>query len=191
MKNLKIKHAVLFIPLLISISNAHADDWTGNVSGYLGAKSLDSDDWKDLDSQFSIGVIADFKQKNWPVSIATDFIGSADVHETGNQEDTGYTLETHLGIRKVFAINNTSIKPYVGGGLAIVAAGIEKEVSKTTTKDDDNTFGTWAGAGAYMELTPDFTIGFDIRYSKAEATIFDIEREVGGLHTGITAGYHW
>ena len=48
-----------------------------------------------------------------------------------------------------------------------------------------------AGADTYYAVTPSFNIGLDVRYSKAEVTLFDKEREAGGLNAGITAGYHW
>ena len=58
--------------------NANANEWTGNVNFFLGQKTLDEDDWAPLDKQGEFGVLVDFKQQNWPVSIAIDFLGSAD-----------------------------------------------------------------------------------------------------------------
>ena len=40
--------------------DTQADGWTGNVSGYVGHKSVDDKDWPNLDSQGSVGVISDF-----------------------------------------------------------------------------------------------------------------------------------
>jgi hypothetical protein len=34
-------------------------------------------------------------------------------------------------------------------------------------------------------------IGLDLRYSEAEVTLFDEDREAGGFRTGVTVGYHW
>jgi opacity protein-like surface antigen len=171
--------------------DTQADDWTGNVSGYLGHKTVDSDDWPDLDSQGSLGVIADFGKRSWPVSIAADLIFAGTVHESGANEDTGGTVEMHLGARKIFALQNSSFRPYVGGGVALITAILENENAGVTVDDDDNTVGAWVGVGTYYAVTPSFNLGLDVRYSKAEVTLFDKEREAGGLNAGITAGYHW
>jgi opacity protein-like surface antigen len=196
-----ITSAALSTLLVMSIPTAHADGklaeallvdgWTGNVSGYLGHKSVDDDDWPDLDSQRSAGVISDFRKQSWPVSIAADLIFSGDDHKSGADEDTGGTMEMHLGARKVFTLENSSFSPYVGGGLAIVSASLENENAGVTVDDDETVVGAWIGVGTYYAVTPHFNLGLDIRYSKAEVTLFDKAREAGGLNVGITAGYHW
>ena len=200
MKNLttvsNITSTVLSTLLFMAAPAAYADDsqtngWTGNVSAYLGHKSVDNDDWPNLDSQASVGVISDFRKQSWPVSIAADLIFSATVHESGVIEDTGGTVETHLGARKIFTLENSSFRPYVGGGVALVNAILENENAGVTVDDDDRAVGAWFGAGTYYAVTPSFNIGLDVRYSKAEVTLFDKEREAGGLNAGITAGYHW
>ena len=182
--------------LFMAMPDAHADDtqtdsWTGNVSGYAGHKSVDDEDLPNLDSQTSVGVISDFRKQSWPVSIAADLIFSADVHENGAEEDTGGTVEAHLGARKIFKLQNSSFRPYVGGGVALVTALLENENAGVTIDDDDRAVGAWVGAGTYYAVTPSFNIGLDVRYSKAEVTLFDKKREAGGLYAGITAGYHW
>jgi len=200
MKNLAtvatITSTALSTLLFMAMPAAHADDtqtdgWTGNVSAYLGHKSVDDTDWPNLDSQTSVGVISDFRKQSWPVSIAADLIFAGTVHESGANEDTGGTSEIHLGARKVFTLENSSFRPYVGGGVAFVNAILENVNAGVTVDDDDRAVGAWLGAGTYYAVTPSFNIGLDVRYSKAEVTLFDKEREAGGLNAGITAGYHW
>ncbi|MFW2438048.1 MAG: outer membrane protein [Arenicellales bacterium] len=200
MKNLKtvstITSTALSTLLFMAMPAAHADDtqaggWTGNISGYVGHKSVDDDDWPNLNSQRSAGVISDFRKQSWPVSIAADLISAAEVHEDGANEDTGGTMELHLGARKIFTLENTSFRPYVGGGLAIISASLENENAGVTVDDEDTAFGAWIGAGTYYAVTPSFNLGMDVRYTKAEVTLFDQDREAGGLNVGITAGYHW
>ena len=200
MKNLKtvstITSTALSTLLFMVMPAAHADDtqadgWTGNVSGYVGHKSVDDDDWSNLDSQRSAGVISDFRKQSWPVSIAADLIFASADDGSGANEVTGGTAEMHLGARKIFTLENTSFRPYVGGGIAIISASLENENAGATVDDEDTVFGTWIGAGTYYAVTPSFNLGLDVRYSKAEVTLFDIDREAGGLYAGITAGYHW
>lgn len=180
---------VTFMPVV------HADDaptgsWTGNVSGLVGVKSLD-DDWQDLDSQIAIGVIADVRQHDWPVSIAADLLATADVHESGSNKDTAVLTEVHLGARKVFEPDNSSFRPYIGAGVAFVRATLENENAGVKTEVDDNDTGVWAGVGTYYDITSDFHIGLDVRYSDAEVTLRSQNRDTGGIITGLSAGYHW
>lgn len=198
MKTSKILSATLSSVLLISLSAVQADDiqesnaFTGNVSGFIGQKSLDDKDWGNLDQQGALGVISDFKKASWPVSIAVDLIVSGDVEEVGVLEDLGGSLETHLGIRKVFEITNSSFQPYVGGGASLITASIEHRVNGSkVSKSDDSATGYWVGAGMYYAMSDHFNLGVDVRYSEADLTIFDVDRKAGGVYSGITAGYHW
>ena len=188
--------SVLSVILIAAMPVAQAEDaptgnWTGNVSGFLGYKSVDDNDWQDLDSQIAIGVITDVRQHSWPVSIAADFMLSGDVNESGTNKDTAAIGEIHLGVRKVFTLNNSPFSPYIGGGVAFVSANLEHENAGVSTEEDDQATGTWVGAGTYYAITPEFNIGLDVRYSKADVTIFNQEREAGGVSTGISLGYHW
>jgi opacity protein-like surface antigen len=205
MKNLNtvsaLTSAALSTLLIMAMPAAHADDlqaveittdgWTGNVSGYVGRKSVDDDDWPNLDPQWSVGVVSDFRKQTWPVSIAVDLIFAGDDHKIGANEVTGGTMEMHLGARKIFILENSSFSPYVGGGLAIIYATLENEKAGVTIDDDDTKLGAWIGVGTYYAVTPSLNLGLDVRYSKAEVTLFDKEREAGGLNVGITVGYHW
>ena len=200
MKNLTtastITSTALSTLLFMAMPAAYADDtqadgWMGNVSGYLGQKTVDDKDWPELDSQASVGVISDFGKQSWPVSIAADLIFAGTVHESGVNKDTGGTMEIHLGARKIFTLQNSSFRPYVGGGATLVSAMLENENAGVAVEEDDTAVGAWVGAGTYFAVTPSFNIGVDVRYSKAEVTLFDKEREAGGLNAGITAGYHW
>lgn len=184
--------------LLLSLSAVQADgtqqgdQFSGNVSGYLGQKSLDDKGWSELDEQGSLGVISDFKKGSWPVSIAIDLIVSGNIEEAGSLEELGGTLETHFGVRKIFKLSNSSIQPYIGGGLAIIGASIKnKNNGSITSESDDTSTGAYAGAGMYYSMSEHLNLGFDVRYSQADVTIFDVERKAGGLHSGITIGYHW
>jgi len=198
MKTRTINAAIASALFLTSLSMAHAgnatvsDDFTGNISGYLGQKLLDDKDWGELDSQGSLGMIFDFKKQSWPVSIALDVIisGNEDT-ENGIKTEAG-TMEVDLGVRKIFELSNSSIQPYIGGGIAIIGAGSRNRTGDVTLSDEDDTgTGAWIGGGMYYAATKSLNIGLDLRYSEAEVTLFDEDREAGGFHTGVTVGYHW
>ena len=191
MKNSILIRTATSTLLLLSLSVAHADEWTGNVSGFLGHKSVDDKDWSGLDSQGAIGVISDFRKQSWPVSIAIDAFISGTEDKSDGQKKLAGTFETHLGVRKIFTMENSTFRPYVGGGVALVGASVENKSNGVTVDDDDTVYGYWAGVGTYIKITPSFNIGVDVRYSKAEVTLFDTDRDTDGLQAGITAGYHW
>jgi len=56
---------------------------------------------------------------------------------------------------------------------------------------DDRGTGGWVGAGLYYEINPRFVLGLDARYSHGEVTLFEKERNAGGIHTGVTVGYQF
>jgi opacity protein-like surface antigen len=199
MKTRTMNNAILATLLLTSISFAQAgddlgnDDFTGNISGFLGEKSLDDKNWGELDSQGSLGMILDFKKQSWPVSIAVDVILAGNEDRDGGVKTEGGTLEAHIGVRKIFEISGSSFQPYIGGGVALVAADVRnrKDGNSASLQDDDTVFGTWVGGGLYYAATNQLNIGLDLRYSKAEVSLFDEDREAGGFYAGITTGYHW
>ena len=198
MKIRTISAAVASALLLTTLSMAHADDatgsdnFTGNISGNIGQKSLDDKDWGELDGQGSLGMILDFKKKSWPVSIAVDVIISGTEEKDGDIETNGGTFETDIGVRKIFELSNSSIKPYIGGGIAIIGAGTQTiDDGKTISDEDDTGTGAWLGGGMYYAASESLIIGFDLRYSEAEVTLSDEDREAGGFRTGFTVGYHW
>ena len=153
---------------------------------------MNDKDWPQHDEQGSIGVLFDIKKESWPVSIAFDVFASGDEDKHRSVKYQAHTVETHLGIRKIFKRSGSSIKPYLGGGVAFVWAEEKNNDSGTTrSQDDSSNNGAWVGGGMYVEMAPDFSLGLDIRYSGAEVSLFDADREAGGLSTGISAVYNW
>jgi len=185
-----MKKNILVVILMLLVINAHANEYTGNVNFFLGQKSLESDDWAPIDDQGEFGVLVDFKQNDWPVSIAIDLLVSADTTTEFGVEFTAITSELNGGVRKIWDISGSSVRPYIGGGLALISADLEAS-DFTTVSDDDNSIGIWLNAGIYWTLGQSFNLGFDLRYSQAEVTVFDVDVEAGGTHAGLILGYHW
>ena len=198
------KAKILFIAvslLLIPISGAcEPNGWTGNVSVFLGYKNLNEDDWKPVDDQAEIGFLLDFRPKNWPVNIAIDYLDSSryklqDIPSPITSVD-GSTREINIGIRKIFEISPT-VHPYIGGGVAYIHGEFEiNQFSVSTSSDDDAGTGIWVDAGVYWFIDRFWNLGWwhlgvDLRYSKAEITLFGTDVEAGGFHAGLLAGFHW
>lgn len=181
---------ILGVMLMLFVVNAHAGGYTGNVNFFLGQKSLDSDDWSPLDEQGEFGVLVDFRQSHWPVSVAIDILVSADEATELGIRFEGITSEINGGIRKIWEVSGSSFRPYIGGGLAIISAELEG-TSFTTVSDDDSSLGIWLNGGVYWTLGRSFNLGLDLRYSRAEVNIFGVDVEAGGAHAGLILGYHW
>jgi hypothetical protein len=98
----------------------------------------------------------------------------------------GETTEIDIGIRKIYE-NSPTMRPYIGGGLAFING--EFGIAGLISEDDDGV-GIWIDAGLYWTLAKHFNIGFDIRYSWAEITLFGVDANAGGLHAGLIFGYH-
>ena len=68
-----MKRSLLLASILIINSSAvFAAPITGNIGVFLGGKSMSDSQWTDEGNQGVLGVVTDFKQEHWPVSIAID-----------------------------------------------------------------------------------------------------------------------
>jgi opacity protein-like surface antigen len=186
-----LKNFAIAMLLLLTTSMTHADELSGHISGYIGLKTMDSSDWPDLDTHFSMGVVFDIKKDSWPISIVLDLVDTGDKHNHDGMEDLGHTTEYQLGIRKIFMNQHSKIQPYIGGGISFMYAELEFEENNITTTQDDRDAGGWFGAGMYYEINPKFVLGLDVRYSHGEVILFDKERDAGGIHTGVTGGFQF
>jgi opacity protein-like surface antigen len=195
-----MKKYIVAVILMFFTINAYASEWTGNVNGFIGQKTLEEDDWAPLDKQAEFGVLVDFKQQDWPVSIAIDVLGSVDKVTVVGVDVGGspvfdadleaYTFELDIGARKIWEVSGSSIRPYIGGGLALVHGEIHA-TDVISVVEDDNGTGFWLGGGVYWTLSQHFNLGLDLRYSKADITLFDVDVDAGGTHAGIILGYQW
>ena len=183
-----LKNFALTMLLLLTVSMTHADELSGHISGFIGGKLLNNSDWPDLDKHFAMGVIFDIKKYSWPISIALDILDTGGKHDHEGMTDLGHSTEYHLGVRKYIINQDSKIQPYIGGGVSFMYAEQEYEVNNMTVTQDDRGVGSWFGAGMYYEINPRFVLGLDVRYSQGEVTLFNKERDAGGVYAGITGG---
>ncbi len=185
-----MKKSIIVTILMLCVLNAHANGSSGNVNFFLGTKTLDSDDWGPFDEQAAFGVLVDFKQKNWPISMAIDILGSLDRETVAGIETEGRTSEFDIGIRKIWEVSGSSIRPFIGGGLAFINADLKTSTPVTVSVSDSGT-GIWLNGGVYWTLGQHFNLGLQARYSKAEVSFSGFDVEAGGIHAGLMLGYHW
>ena len=186
-----LKTAAIAMLLILTTAVANADELSGHISGYFGGKKMDSGDWPDIDNHFSMGVMFDIKKDSWPISIALDITDTGGKYKHDGLEDLGHTTEWYLGVRKIFYDQHSKIQPYIGGGVSFMYAEQELETTTTTTTQDDRGVGGWVGTGTYYEISPSFILGLDVRYSYGEVTLFNEERDAGGIHVGVIVGYQF
>ena len=189
--------AVLPALALAAGSSAHADNWTGHTSLMLGSKSIPEDDWAKNDEHGAIGIITDFRQKSWPVSIAVDLFGTGSERKSNGDTFDTYTAEMHLGARKVFEIGD-GFQPYVGGGVALINVLQESEIDDAKREDEDDIATGWVGIGTYYSLTDSLTLGADLRYVCGSVTLEDTaanesdrDIDLAGTMGGLSIGYQW
>ena len=136
-----------------------------------------------------MGFISDIKEDSWPISLALDLMDTGGKHDHDGMEDLGHTTEVHLGVRKIFITQHPKIQLYIGGGVAFIYAEQEYEIAAgNKMKQDDRCVSGWLGVGTYYAIHPRFVLRLDVRYSHGEVTLFDQERDAGGIHTYVTGG---
>ena len=192
---LKNNPSIPFLPiamlLLLSTSTTNADEMSGHISGFAGLKIMDGSDWPELNTHFALGVLFDIKKDSWPISIALDIFDTGDEYKHDGIKNLGHTTEYQLGIRKIFMDQNSKFQPYIGGGVSFMSAELEYQDSNNIMTQDDRAVGVWLGTGMYYEINPSFVLGLDVRYSYGNVTLFNKERDAGGLYTGLTAGFQF
>ena len=195
-----MKKLMFLIVLIVFAFNANAEagDFSGNAYFFVGQKTLDKKDWEPIDEHPEIGAFMDFKKNDWPVSLAVDVLMSRDVDNLLTQsfvnvEITGTTKEFDIGVRKIWG-KQSILHPYIGGGIALIKAELEydyKNFGDGSVSFEDSGTGFWVDAGVHLYVNKSISLGAQIKYSQAEATILDTTGKIGGTHAGITAGLHW
>lgn len=189
---------MLLLSVTLNGSAAAADGWNGNVNLLLGAKSLDNTEWFAYEHH-ETGILIDFAQDGWPVNIAIDLLRShgdfsglvyIPYDAIYPYEEDVVTREMNLGVRRYFDVNHT-LRPYLGGGLALVKLEAEGSTTPGSVVHDEGTgSGIWLNGGFLWNLDA-FNLGFDIRATIAEVDMDYGYFQGGGGHAGLLFGYHW
>jgi hypothetical protein len=186
-----VKKNILAMILMTYVLNAHSHGYTGNFSLFVGQKSLDSEDWAPIDDQATLGLLADFKHNSWPVSLAIDYLGSYDeAMELGLQYEA-ITTELGVGVRKYWETPGSSLRPYIGAGLAYIYAEARGSGFGAVPDGSDHSPGFLLNGGIFWTLGDCINVGLGLRYSNAEVTIFDVKVDAGGTSAGLIFGCHW
>ena len=174
--------------------------WTGNVNLFLGAKFLDDEEWEPVDTQAEGGLLIDFRHRVLPFNLAIDFLYSRDEDDVDVEmlglgkvraEVVGQTWEVDLGLRKIWEQPRV-LRPFLGGGVALVHAEIEASARGESVSDRDTVLGVWLDTGLYLTLSRRWNVGIEGRWSWAKADLLEVDDgDIGGWHLGALAGVHW
>jgi len=171
------------------------DDWTGNLNFSVGGKVLDKGDWEPVDEQAELGINVDFRSRSWPISIAVGLRASTDeeddvVVQGVILDSEGSTKELRVGLCKIWE-PTTSMRPFLGGGLAAISAEIERSALGLTERDHDAGTGLWLNGGIYWTFGAGVNLGFEVGYSQARISLFGEKSDAGGTHAGLLMGFTW
>ncbi len=196
MKHITATYSLLTLALMgatNSYAGPAADSWTGNWGVYLGNKSLDHQEWQNHEKHSSVALLTDFKKSEWPVSVAVDLFGTGDEDSTASGQSDAYSAEAHIGFRKILAFDEPSchLRPYVGGGLALVFSELTQPSGSASSTDEDTGKGYWLGTGAYYDVSDSFSVGLDLRYSSADIRLHGVDHDAGGTNMSVGAVYRW
>ena len=193
MTRISLVAAAVLAATVAGMPPAGAQTWRGDANLLLGMKGLRGEDWGPVDRQGELGVQTDFQRTDWPVALAVDLLASgtdASIDSRGFTEERGHTSELDLGVRKIWRADET-LRPYVGGGLALASGDLEFRGPNGTISDQDSAAGVWLGGGVYWTLSRAFNLGFDAKATHARVRLFGADKSVGGLHLALLLGYHW
>lgn len=177
---------------IVTLSSIPAHSTSGNLNLFIGQKSLDdSDYWNPVDDHTEYGIIFDMIEKGWPISLELGLLMSSDKSSDHIGTWEANTSEFSVGIKKIWAIRNFPLKPFVSGGLAYISAEDEYEEYGYSIQEDDSAMGFYLSAGAYATLSQHLNLGLLFRISKADVDLFDDGVGAGGEHIGLFIGYHF
>jgi hypothetical protein len=191
MKRLIFVSGLLLLITFFSSQSFAANEWNVNTNFVIGAKALDKTDWEPVESQVELGLSIDFAPKSWPFNIEIGFLASAAEEEDFYYMDVeGSTTELRAGIKKIWE-PTTTMRPYVGGGLAIINAELKLSDSYNEISVDDQGVGGYVSGGIFWTIARHLNLGFELGYSKATVTLAGYDGEAGGGHALFFVGYHW
>jgi hypothetical protein len=174
-------------------SEAWGESWKGDANLLFAGKTLDSGDWTPTNHQGEIGVVTNWRRSDWPVALAADLLAAGrdeTISQGGFTDQKASTSELDLGVRKIWR-EETPIRPYIGGGFGIMSGEIKRTGPAGTVSDHDGGLGIWFDGGVVWTLRKALNLGVDVRISNAHIRLLGQDRNAGGAHLGLTAGYHW
>lgn len=165
---------------------------TANI--YLGQRSLDEDDYSPVEDQLSLGFEYTSVDPDSTFGWEFGFFLSGDsetVSISGTPvELTGSTVELSGGVVKVFGELDSSVQPYIGGGLAWIAGEVEASALGSSSSVDDSTIAPYVHGGVTFTVNDQVTLGLDLRQMFAADVEYDgFESDLDYTMLSVVLGY--
>lgn len=182
-----------FLIMLAMLSLASPALANVNFNLLLGSKALESSDWAPVEDQGLLGLHFDGTPAGWPVAFSVDLIGTGKegyvYYGSGRAKLTGTTSEYDLGVRRyVGDVNNLSA--FFGGGVGLIGAKAEvKDPFLGNQSEEDSALGLWLNGGVMARVLGNVNVGAELRWSRAEVTLFDTTTDAGGVAFAFFVGY--
>jgi hypothetical protein len=155
------------------------------VSVYLAAREFD-DDFEPLEDQGTFGVGYRQEPPKWPVGWEAGFFVSAAEEDVGGFDVDAVTAEFYGGVLKSFG--EGVVRPYVGAGLSLLFVAVDGD--GPFEEDDDATVGAYAHGGVDFQISPLFSLGFDVRgLFGPEVEIYGEDRDANYWQYALVAGF--
>ncbi|MBI3449911.1 MAG: hypothetical protein HY049_13475 [Acidobacteria bacterium] len=145
----------------------------GNANFVVGRRSMTNRDyWGDFDRQTLAGVTVDFGRATWPIHL-----------ETGHQESmrrdrhglkrADVVEDNSFGVNKSWGSGETSVHPFVGGGVSLVTTfqGLGP-FGGGTIYSQDRSKGAYAHGGAFWRRGARLNLGVDARVRSGSSIHF-------------------
>lgn len=182
---------ILVMLLTLSADNANAGK---NISLMYGTNTLDKSDWP-AESQTAYGFGIVVHETAWPAALVITYLNGHS-KETGmifggRYEFLGDTTEIGVGAR-AYALENSSLRIFLEGGLANISAKSRVEISGFPTESDSGSaYGIWFGAGLDVNLNRKWSAGINARISRADVELGPNTVKAGGNRVNLFAAYHF
>jgi len=123
---------------------------------------LDTGDWEPVEDQPTFGL--EYSNENPAQSIGWEigFMASEEDDNIGAFDVEGSTSELYGGIRKSFETEG-AVRPYLGGGLALITAEGEVALGGLSASEDDSSPALYLHGGIAFDVSDAFFIGVDLR----------------------------
>lgn len=160
----------------------------GNANFLLGVRNAGSEEfWGDDQDQDAVGVMVDFGRAGWPIHICL-----ADMHSSsGDESHSGEVSERSIGVMKLWE-PESSIRPYVGAGLAALTASFVDDVGLGDLVQHDSTSAFYIDGGVFWRTGERFNIGFGVRFmTQAGIEIQGVRGDANYAQAHILAGFGW
>lgn len=156
-----------------SAVDADPESRSNRIGLYVGQRSLDEDEWEPVENQATFG-IEYAHEKPDSAGFEIGVMASGDEDDFAGLDIELNTREIYAGIVKSF--RSEGIRPYLGGGLALIRADVE--VSGIGDADDDSP-AAYVHGGVAFDIPPSLFLGIDLRM------LFGSDLEPAGVETDV------